>query len=435
MNQNDSKSVGLPLATATNVALSGRRLCGAVGFVTLALGGCSGLGSGASLEVVVDAPESVKPEIVVNGPGKFYETIHGTTRWDDVPAGSYSIRVVDRRARVAGRRVDHVVSADRIDGAVDVAEQTSSQIRVKYTPEAASGHLWVPVPADDRIVGVSEGELEAGQRGSIDIGTGAGSAPSAVAVDPRGNLWVSLTGAGTVVRYGAADLGASGSPPAGVVIPRLAGPQGVAFDGSGDLFVAESDGKRLSRYAIGETTATKKAVIPVPGTPRAVAFDKDGAAYVTTLDPAAVMIFDSAALASATPTPKATVRGAATGLVAPAGLAFAADGSLWVTNGDGGAVQFSGAAAAAATGDVALVPVSSMSVGGVGFYGLAFDNTGEGWLGSVREKTLGLARAWEMQSGAPVVGDVKPLGAHTAPTPRFRMAAFDPPPRTLPLRR
>lgn len=435
MRNKDSRSQGLALLDATNLTLAGRRFRGAVGFLTLAIAGCSGMGTGASLEVVVDAPDSVKPEIVVNGPGKFYETIHGTTRWDDVPTGSYSIRVVDRRARVAGRRVDQVVSADRIDGAVTVSEQTSSQIRVRYTRELASGHLWIPVPADDRVVAVNEDALEAGRAGDIQVSTGAGTAPSAVAVDPRGNLWVSLTGAGTVARYAPADLGASGAPAPTLTVRGLSTPQGVAFDGSGDLFVAEGDGKRLSRYGVTDAAATKKAVIPVAGTPRALAFDKDGALYVTTIDPAAVVVFDPATLSSVTPVPKATLRGAATGLVAPAGLAFSADGNLWVTNGDGGALQFAGAAAAGATGEVALVPVASVNVGGVGFYGLAFDNTGEAWLGSIRDRNLGIARAREMQSGAPIVGDVTPIGGHSAPAPRFRMAAFDPPPRTLPLRR
>lgn len=395
-------------------------------------GGCAT--SSPSLTVQIDAPEGAKIDVEVTGPGGFKKTINTTTTFENATPGQYKVALVESRKRIARDVIDDVFV-----GKVDQPEPRvtdSTTVVITFDREPGSGHLWVPIAREDKVVAFSAAAFADKALPTYTLATPAGSGPDAIAFR-LGDLWVAFSKSGAVARYDAMSLVRPGDAPApSKTIGNLGTPSGLAFDKAGDLYVAEASKKAISRF----TGVTDKPVLSaswhVDGVPSGMAFDGQNSLFVATSDPPAVRIFTYPATSSTRPILRASIAGTHTGLVAPSGVAFGNDGALWVTNGDRApAVRFEPSVFADANGDVDAAPSAVLAPAtGDGFNGIAFDKEGQGWFAASHPSSNDLRCGVAMQTEAPGMGPALPLGVQTQAL-GGAMLAFNPPPVPSPIRR
>jgi len=394
-------------------------------------------GSGSTLTVKVDVPEGLAPEIFVNGPGNYTATIHGTTTLEDVPPGEYSVRLIDRRMRLPHPVIDSVVTGTVAGSPAHLDADAAATVDVHFEKEPGSGRVWVPIAGEDRVISLAADELTANSAPALSIDMPARSAPVAAAFDARGNLWVSLDGADMVGRIDASALGQGGAPAFAVTIPADK-PQGIAF-AEGDLFVASATKKQIVRWSkVLESKPLRRSEIALGGTPRGTAFDAKGNLFVTTVEPAALVVFSAESLGAPSPKPIKEIGGPLSMLTKPGDMAFDASGALWVTNGTRGeAIRFDADALAAVIGTLDVPPSAVVRrPANAAFDGLAFDNVGEGWFCAFGSDRHALAKGVEMQSPSPAIAQERDLFVKGArATGLLASPAFDPPSRLLPIRR
>lgn len=393
--------------------------------------------SGGTLTVEVSAPDGVVPDITVNGPGSYFVTIHETTTLENLPAGEYSIRVLDRRARVAHPIVDRIYAGTVVGTPAQLAEAASASVTVRFDHEPGSGRVWVPIAGEGRVISYTGDELTSDAPPSVELNMGTESEPKAVAIDARGNLWVSLRRAGEVVRIAAGELDTSGVALPSATI-KVDGPQGIAFGEGGDLWIASPAKKQISRWGNILDKPARRTDIACDGSPRGVAFDGKGRMFVTTTEPPALLVFSAESLATPKPVASHVVTGPESHLVEPGTIALdGKTGTVWITNGESGdAVRFDTAAIDAIIGQADLAPsaILARQVDG-SLDGLAFDNAGHAWFSSSeRSGARSLAKGIEMQQ-TPAFSDRRGLFVGGPRSGGLGEPAFVPPSRFSPIRR
>jgi sugar lactone lactonase YvrE len=442
MNAHRSSRSDLGSVTAMTARRQGAggitRAAAFLGVATLAALAPACGGSGATLEVEVVAPEGVVPDVTVNGPGSYFVTIHETTTLRDVPPGDYSIRVVDRRARVSQPTVDTIYAATVTGTPATLAETATASVSVRFDREPGSGRVWIPAAEGDRVVSYTGDELDSAGAPSVELQFASESVPSAVAVDARGNLWVSLAGAGKVVRIAATELGATHAPEPTATI-AVEAPQSIAIGEGGDLWIASAAARTLSRWGNALEAPSRRTDISVDGVPRGIAFDKQGRMFVTTSEPPALLVYTAEALTTPKPSPAKSILGAPTRLVDPRAVAIdGRSGAVWVTDAESGeAMRFDGAAIDGVVGQAALAPSAVLSEPSAGdrLHGFAFDNAGQAWFSTSAEGgTLALVKAVDMQQ-TPAFGGSRPLFDGSPRRQALGVPAFVPPSRMSPIRR
>jgi len=403
--------------------------------LVLAASFATGCSETPSLTVQLDAPDGAKVDVEVSGPASFKKVINTTTTFENVPAGRYAVRLVESRKRITRDFIDDVFLGTVEDPEPTVDAPTT--VRIRFDREPGSGHVWVPVAGEDKVMAFGAAALAQRGKPTYELQTPQGSGPDAVAFR-LGDMWVAFRHSGQVASYDAMTLAVPGEAPRPVkTIQGLGRPTGLAFDKSGDLFVSESSKRIVSRFTGLGTSPTRTTTLPVEGEPGAIAFDSDGAMYLTTTDPPAVRIFTFDAEPGSRPLLRGSIRGPHTGLVAPGGLAFDADGTLWVANGEQApAVRFEAHVVLSITGDVDAVPLVSLAPPtGETFNGLAFDKSGQGWFSASAAADHRLRCGVDMQTKAPTTGEALSLGLQQPSALALGLLAFNPPPVPSPIRR
>ncbi len=421
-------------------ASTARQRAGALGVTWLILGaiatGCGPADPGPTLTISVEGPPGVDPEILVTGPNKFSTTIRKGSVLSRLPEGEYNVRIADRRTRVPQAVVDAVWSGVVVGSPARVTAR-GAKVEVRFGLEPASGRLWVPLAAADRVVAFSDDELVRHAAPGLELAAPKGSSPDAVAFDPRGNMWVALSKEGRAILVPMDELGSSKVMVPSKTITNLDTPQGMAFDARGDLWICAAGSREVVHYGdVVYGTPTRRRAIRVDGTPRAVAFDAAGNLLVSLRDPAGVALYAAATLTASNPAPRALLRGVATGLTRPSGLAFDATGSLWITQDTGpGALRYDAAFISAMMGEVDAPPTGSVAppAGGT-FHGLAFANAGAGWLSAEVAGKNALSHVVDMASATPTFAGTVGIGEQAAGI-GLGMPAFNPASKSLPIRR
>jgi hypothetical protein len=202
----------------------------------------------------------------------------------------------------------------------------------------ASGDLWVANvgPQGGTLLEFTSSQLAASgnPRPAVAITGNGGSVsdPQAIAFDRAGNLWVANEA--DIVEFSASQIGSSGSPVPAVTLdypsPRTISPSGLAFDHDGNLWVSSNLTSALYEFTPSQLLASGN---PAPATalnasgktgglsePVAIAFDRSGNLWVTSVTNTVSEFLASQLKTSGAPAAALTISGSA--LALPIALAF-----------------------------------------------------------------------------------------------------------------
>jgi sugar lactone lactonase YvrE len=365
-----------------------------------AAGACpSGEGKGM-LAVDVTIDDGVEADVGVVSGGEEEDSIAHSAMLS-LSAGSYGVHA--RRVRQAGAIVGAAFQpAVQESGDVCVRSGKTATVHVVYTREPGSAKLWLTQTNGD---GAQVQAYDADQLASRGDQTPSASLSpklnnvGAIRVDGKGRLWIG-TNTGKLVAYNASHLGSSGSAAPDIVLdgPSLCeaetpcGPNAIAFDREGGLWVSTLH--RIVKFAAGSYGASGQpsAAVTIHSAdapdPRALAFDQQQNLWVGDAG-GALLKFAAARLAR-------DITGAADvaifaqqpgpvmiGLGDPEGLAIDADDKVWVGYfGGNDLVRFDKSELAhSAPVDAPIVPKMHVKVGVEAVLtDLALDEAGNLWL-------------------------------------------------------
>jgi sugar lactone lactonase YvrE len=376
-----------------------------------------------------------QPDILVTGPNGFERRITNAASGflTNLELGVYTFTPND------------VIGSDNVADVVLEADAetlelsstlTFANVDILYRPRSDTGKLWLPVRNEHKLIALSPSNLSFSSAASpaIAIGTGATSAPNAVAFDADGNLWMPNTLEAKLLMFTPEQLASSGTPTPTVTINGtgfLRRPVGLAFDEEGNLWIANSATNNIVRYTADQLSSSGA---PVPDIltssslvrPFGVAFDAAGNLWVSNERLGVVVMLPKASLDSPNNVPAAVT--IFTSL--PRGLAFDKDGNLWVASLGGSLSRFpvQGVTSGTVTADITLRDNNGSLASPTG---LAFDNTGRLYVTNVTTKTLAIFEPSALvASGSPTARIVSALGNADVAMPAFNL-----PPDTLPLSR
>ena len=216
------------------------------------------------------------------------------------------------------------------------------------------GNLWV--------LGATSADAPIGRFAAADFGASGNKTPdrkittvpssmcrpgySGMAFDLNGNLWVTAACANEAVRFTPEQLDAQGAPAPNVKIGGMAAPTGVAFDKYGNMWIASEDTKSVLRYDVSRLDASTNgapneivAVKTASGgdlAPSALAFDKDGSLWATSVGANIIYKLTTSELGATgaqTVVPSIQLTLNISALLG--GMAFDESGSLWLTYSNG----------------------------------------------------------------------------------------------------
>jgi hypothetical protein len=205
-------------------------------------GGIAGQGgetSGTTLTVVIGAaPDGTAPEVTIQGPGGFEETITETTTFSNVAPGTYTITSDVESVRVDGAIVDSIFDLG-IDGSPAEVDGDDVTIEVAWNQRPGTGMLWLGNFGSRRVLGYTEDQLEQSNASLTPavtlnlpaLGT-SGAHAGAIAFDASGTLWAGYCkglseSPQAFAAFAPDQLASSGTPTAKVVIET---PVGAEFD-------------------------------------------------------------------------------------------------------------------------------------------------------------------------------------------------------------
>jgi sugar lactone lactonase YvrE len=383
----------------------------------------------------LDFNGTFQPDITVTGPNGFERRITSAASsfLNNLELGVYTFTPSD----VVGSDsvADVVLEADaealELSGTL-----TFANVDILYRPRADTGKLWLPVRNEHKLIALSPSNLSFSSAASpaIAIGTGATSAPNAVAFDADGNLWMPNTLEAKLLMFTPEQLASSGTPTPTVILDGtsfLRRPAGLAFDSEGSLWVANSATNNIVRYTADQLSSSGAPVPDILTSPSlvrpfGVAFDALGNLWVSDERLGSVVMFPKASLDSPNNIPAAVT--IFTSL--PRGLAFDKDGNLWVASLGGSLSRFpvQGVTSGTVTADITLRDNNGSLASPTG---LAFDNTGSLYVTNGTTKTLAVFEpAALVATGNPAARLVSALGNTDVALPAFNL-----PPDTLPLSR
>jgi sugar lactone lactonase YvrE len=376
-----------------------------------------------------------QPDILVTGPNGFERRITNAASsfLTNLELGVYTFTPND------------VVGSDDVADVVLEADAetlelsrglTFANVDIPYRPRPDTGKLWLPVRNEHKLIALSPSNLSFSSAASpaIAVGTGATSAPNAVAFDASGNLWMPHTLEAKLLMFTPEQLASSGTPTPRVTLDGtsfLRRPAGLAFDSEGSLWVANSATNDIVRYRadqLSSSGAPIPAILTSPSIvrPFGVAFDAAGNLWVSDDRLGSVVMFPKASLDFLNNIPAAVTIFAPL----PRGLAFDKDGNLWVASLGGSLARFpvQGVTSGIVQPDIVLRDNNGTLASPAG---LAFDNTGRLYVTNVTTKTLAVFEPSALvSSGSPTARLVSALGNTAVALPAFNL-----PPEALPLSR
>lgn len=346
-------------------------------------GGEPGVAATGALDVTIEGPSGLAPDIEVTGPDGFLQKLAGPATVEALMPGTYTIAV--RPSRRPRSIVDEIYVAP--GGQVPVVADETSMFVVQYALRPGSGRLWLAVYGGTRGVSFSSAQLGLGGTDvepASSVGLGAGNLPYGAAFDGDGDYWLG-TQSGMLLEMAAADLPTNGTPsPATVIDTGTTDINGMAFDADGNLWVTGADSLRMfSPEGLAES-GTPTPTVTLGSNPaaelmypQALAFDGDGNLWVAAFT--AIYRYRSDQLeTSGSPGPSVVIRDNGEGSINTVrGLAFDSEGALWACNWTNSSlVKFTPQQLA-----LSGTPDPALTIGGLAVnpLRLAFDNAGNLW--------------------------------------------------------
>lgn len=365
---------------------------------------------GALVVEIRPGPNGEPLTVALAGPQGFSATVHSTTTYSDLPAGSYRAQVrggtrVTAAALPIGRAWSPVVR----DSPACVRAGDTARLAAAYAVEPGSHKLWIVDDLGSAALALGPDAFAASRSVTPAARRALGmNKAKAIAFDPAGNMWIADI-SGSIASFGVWTLGGSGAarPRLTWTGPMVAAPTALAFDAAGGLWVASRE-NRVSRFApeqlMQPNAPAPHVTLSVPQ-PYGLAFDANGNLWVASAGtPSAVLRYDAARLDGLRPgLPDVTVIAESAPPVVdelrgPAGLAFDRDGNLWVGYFGPNVIARLTPRELSASGRVTPAIQLNLSVGAL-LESVAFDESGALWVAGESSQILRLAPEQLRRSG------------------------------------